>query len=99
MFDLLAVHGNSNAARNDSASIISRAFPCAVASPIPLMTIAMRDVNLLRFKSKLYFSPLAVIRSGIIARMNDTLQFLVEHGYIVLFGAVLAQQIGLPLPS
>jgi membrane protein DedA with SNARE-associated domain len=31
--------------------------------------------------------------------MNDTLQFLVEHGYIVLFGAVLAQQIGLPLPS
>ena len=31
--------------------------------------------------------------------MNDTLQFLVKHGYIVLFGAVLAQQIGLPLPS
>lgn len=31
--------------------------------------------------------------------MNDTLQFLVNHGYIVLFGAVLAQQLGLPLPS
>ena len=31
--------------------------------------------------------------------MDDTLQFLVKHGYSVLFGAVLAQQIGVPLPS
>jgi len=31
--------------------------------------------------------------------MGDTLQFLVEHGYGVLFAAVLAQQIGLPVPS
>src|SRR5215469_10737789 len=31
--------------------------------------------------------------------MNDTLQYLVKHGYIVLFAAVLAQQLGLPLPS
>ena len=31
--------------------------------------------------------------------MNDTLQFLVNHGYIVLFAAVLLQQLGLPLPS
>src|SRR5690348_11607683 len=31
--------------------------------------------------------------------MADTLQFLVKHGYIVLFAAVLAQQLGLPLPS
>ena len=31
--------------------------------------------------------------------MNDTLQFLVKHGYIVLFASVLAQQLGLPLPS
>lgn len=31
--------------------------------------------------------------------MGDTLQFLVEHGYSVLFAAVLAQQIGLPIPS
>ena len=31
--------------------------------------------------------------------MNDTLQYLVKHGYIVLFGSVLAQQLGLPLPS
>src|SRR4029453_14474519 len=29
----------------------------------------------------------------------DTLQFLVKHGYIVLFASVLAQQLGLPLPS
>jgi len=34
-----------------------------------------------------------------IAGMGDTLQFLVEHGYGVLFAAVLAQQIGLPIPS
>ena len=31
--------------------------------------------------------------------MGDTLQFLVKHGYIVLFASVLAQQLGLPLPS
>ena len=31
--------------------------------------------------------------------MSDTLQFLVKHGYIVLFASVLAQQLGLPLPS
>lgn len=31
--------------------------------------------------------------------MADKLQFLVEHGYVVLFVAVLAQQLGLPLPS
>lgn len=31
--------------------------------------------------------------------MADTLQFLVKHGYLVLFASVLAQQIGLPLPS
>lgn len=31
--------------------------------------------------------------------MAETLQFLVKHGYVVLFAAVLAQQLGLPLPS
>jgi membrane protein DedA with SNARE-associated domain len=31
--------------------------------------------------------------------MNETLQYLVRHGYIVLFASVLAQQLGLPLPS
>ena len=31
--------------------------------------------------------------------MNETLQFLVEHGYILLFTWVLADQLGLPLPS
>ena len=31
--------------------------------------------------------------------MTDTLQFLVQHGYLVLFGCVLAQQLGFPLPS
>src|SRR5215467_765689 len=31
--------------------------------------------------------------------MADTLQFLVKHGYVVLFSSVLAQQLGLPLPS
>lgn len=31
--------------------------------------------------------------------MADTLQFLVKHGYLVLFVSVLAQQLGLPLPS
>ena len=31
--------------------------------------------------------------------MADTLQFLVKHGYVVLFVSVLAQQLGVPLPS
>ena len=31
--------------------------------------------------------------------MADTLQFLVQHGYVVLFASVLAQQLGAPLPS
>ncbi|HZM98511.1 MAG TPA: DedA family protein [Pyrinomonadaceae bacterium] len=31
--------------------------------------------------------------------MGDTLQYLVRHGYIVLFASVLAQQLGMPLPS
>src|SRR5258705_12991056 len=31
--------------------------------------------------------------------MSDTLQFLARHGYIVLFASVLAQQLGVPLPS
>src|ERR1051326_1354844 len=31
--------------------------------------------------------------------MGDTLQFFVRHGYLVLFASVLAQQLGLPLPS
>jgi membrane protein DedA with SNARE-associated domain len=31
--------------------------------------------------------------------MDDTLRFLVEHGYLVLFVLVLAEQIGLPLPA
>ncbi len=31
--------------------------------------------------------------------MAETLQFLLKHGYIVLFISVLAQQLGVPLPS
>lgn len=31
--------------------------------------------------------------------MNETLQYLVKHGYFVLFASVLLQQLGLPLPS
>jgi len=31
--------------------------------------------------------------------MAETLQFLVKHGYIVIFISVLAQQLGVPLPS
>ena len=31
--------------------------------------------------------------------MSETLQFLVKHGYLVLFAWVFAEQIGLPLPS
>ena len=31
--------------------------------------------------------------------MSETLQFLARHGYIVLFASVLAEQLGVPLPS
>jgi membrane protein DedA with SNARE-associated domain len=31
--------------------------------------------------------------------MNETLQFLVKHGYAVTFGWVLAEQLGLPIPA
>src|ERR1700738_4342594 len=31
--------------------------------------------------------------------MSDTLQFLARHGYLVLFAWVLAEQLGVPLPS
>jgi len=31
--------------------------------------------------------------------MNETIEFLVKHGYVVLFVVVLAEQVGLPLPS
>ena len=31
--------------------------------------------------------------------MNETLQFLTQHGTIVLFVAVFAEQIGLPVPA
>jgi len=31
--------------------------------------------------------------------MNEALHFLLRHGYAVLFGAVFAEQIGLPLPA
>src|SRR3989442_14080102 len=31
--------------------------------------------------------------------MSETLQFLVKHGYLLLFAWVFAEQIGLPLPS
>ena len=31
--------------------------------------------------------------------MNETIAFLVKHGYAVLFAVVLAEQIGLPIPS
>ncbi len=31
--------------------------------------------------------------------MEETLQFLVRNGYVVLFLFVLAEQIGLPLPA
>src|SRR2546425_10364678 len=33
------------------------------------------------------------------AEMSETLQFLLKHGYLVLFAWVFAEQIGLPLPS
>src|SRR6202165_3768500 len=31
--------------------------------------------------------------------MNDVLEFLVRHGYLVLLGWVFVEQIGLPIPS
>src|ERR1700674_3719713 len=31
--------------------------------------------------------------------MTNAMEFLVRHGYVVLFVTVLAEQIGLPLPS
>ena len=31
--------------------------------------------------------------------MDETLHFLAQHGTVVLFAAVLAEQIGLPLPA
>jgi membrane protein DedA with SNARE-associated domain len=31
--------------------------------------------------------------------MNDTLQGLVQYGYVLLFGFVLAEQVGLPVPA
>src|SRR5438067_10359083 len=31
--------------------------------------------------------------------MSDLLQFLLKYGYIVIFGAAFAEQIGLPLPA
>ena len=31
--------------------------------------------------------------------MDDTLQFFVKHGYVVLFVSVLLEQLGIPLPS
>src|SRR5437867_3696466 len=31
--------------------------------------------------------------------VNDTMQFLVQHGYIMLFLFVFAEQIGLPVPA
>src|SRR5215510_5408053 len=34
-----------------------------------------------------------------ITSMSDTLHFLARHGYLVLFASVLAQQLGVPLPS
>jgi membrane protein DedA with SNARE-associated domain len=31
--------------------------------------------------------------------MSDTVQVLLQHGYVVLFAFVLAEQIGLPIPA
>jgi membrane protein DedA with SNARE-associated domain/rhodanese-related sulfurtransferase len=31
--------------------------------------------------------------------MNETLQFVIRHGYLLVFGWVLAEQAGLPIPS
>jgi membrane protein DedA with SNARE-associated domain len=31
--------------------------------------------------------------------MSDTVQVLLQYGYVVLFAVVLAEQIGLPIPA
>jgi membrane protein DedA with SNARE-associated domain len=31
--------------------------------------------------------------------MSETIEFLAQHGTLVLFAVVLAEQIGLPLPA
>ena len=31
--------------------------------------------------------------------MSDTLAFVLEYGYLILYGCVLAEQIGLPIPG
>ena len=31
--------------------------------------------------------------------MNETFEFLLRHGYAVLFGFVFAEQLGLPIPA
>lgn len=31
--------------------------------------------------------------------MSDTLAFLIQYGYVILYGCVLAEQIGLPIPA
>ena len=31
--------------------------------------------------------------------MNETLEFLVRHGAVVLFAAVFVEQLGIPLPA
>ena len=31
--------------------------------------------------------------------MNDTVQFVLKHGYPILFAALFARQIGLPVPA
>ena len=31
--------------------------------------------------------------------MNESIQFLIEHGYILLFAWVLIEQMGLPIPA
>ena len=31
--------------------------------------------------------------------MNEPIQFLIQHGYILLFACVLIEQIGLPVPA
>src|SRR5215510_7719003 len=47
----------------------------------------------------LYIANREYLYQGIITSMSDTLHFLARHGYIVLFASVLAQQLGIPLPS
>ena len=36
---------------------------------------------------------------GYQGEMEETLQFVIEHGYVLLFGWVLVEQLGLPLPA